>query len=59
MTAAEDVVVTGLGLQTALGNSASENWTRLMAGESAIALRQPFLDLAPSPLAMIGKEPVD
>ncbi|MEO1622546.1 MAG: beta-ketoacyl-ACP synthase [Cyanobacteria bacterium J06632_3] len=59
MTAAEDVVVTGLGLQTALGNSASENWTRLMAGESAIALRQPFLDLAPSPLAMMGKEPVD
>ncbi len=30
-----------------------------MAGESAIAFRQPFLDLAPGPLAMIAKRPVD
>lgn len=29
-----------------------------MAGESAIALRQPFLDLDPSPLAMAGKAPI-
>ncbi len=29
-----------------------------MAGESAIALRQPFLDLAPGPLAMCGKAPL-
>ena len=29
-----------------------------MAGESAIALRQPFLDLAPGPLAMTGKQPL-
>ena len=59
MTAAnQDVVVTGLALQTALGKTAEENWTRLMAGESAIALRQPFLDLAPSPLAMVGKHPI-
>lgn len=29
-----------------------------MAGKSAIALRQPFLDLVPGPLAMIGKRPV-
>ncbi len=57
MTAAREVVVTGIGLITALGSSALENWTRLMAGESAIALRQPFLDLAPGPLAMIGKVP--
>ncbi|MEO1636638.1 MAG: beta-ketoacyl-ACP synthase [Cyanobacteria bacterium J06631_9] len=52
-----DVVVTGLAMATALGDTAAENWTRLMAGESAIALRQPFLDLAPGPLAMMGKEP--
>ena len=60
MTAsAQDVVVTGLALKTALGESAQANWTRLMAGESAIALRQPFLDLAPCPLAMCAKAPVD
>ncbi|MGB3790088.1 MAG: beta-ketoacyl-ACP synthase [Phormidesmis sp.] len=58
MTAAREVVVTGIGLITALGSSALENWTKLMAGESAIALRQPFLELAPRPLAMIGKAPV-
>ncbi|MBE9062575.1 beta-ketoacyl-ACP synthase [cf. Phormidesmis sp. LEGE 11477] len=57
MATAKEVVVTGISLTTALGNSASENWTRLMAGESAIALRQPFVDLAPGPLAMIGKRP--
>ncbi len=56
---ATEVVVTGLGLMTALGTTASENWQRLRAGESAIALRQPFLDLAPGPLAMIGKKPYD
>ncbi len=58
MAAAREVVVTGMGLMTALGDSALENWTRLMAGESAIALRQPFLDLEAIPLAMKGKQPV-
>lgn len=54
-----DVVVTGIGLTTALGPTADVNWQRLMAGESAIALRQPFVDLAPGPLAMMGKRPVE
>jgi 3-oxoacyl-[acyl-carrier-protein] synthase II len=53
-----EVVVTGLSLTTALGPSASATWQKLMAGESAIALRQPFLDLAPGPLAMQGKMPL-
>lgn len=52
------VVVTGLGLSTALGSTALTTWQKLMAGESAIALRQPFLDLDPIPLAMAGKEPL-
>ena len=52
-----DVVVTGLAMATALGDTAQKNWTQLMAGESAIALRQPFYDLAPGPLAMMGKQP--
>lgn len=51
------VVVTGLGLTTALGPTALTTWQKLMAGESAITLRQPFLDLAPGPLAMAGKTP--
>ncbi|MEL7224319.1 MAG: beta-ketoacyl synthase N-terminal-like domain-containing protein, partial [Cyanobacteria bacterium J06576_12] len=60
MTASKrDVVVTGLALKTALGDSATVNWSRLMAGESAIALRQPFLDLSPGPLAMCGKKPLN
>jgi len=52
------VVVTGLGLSTALGSTALTTWQNLKAGESAIALRQPFLDLAPGPLAMAGKVPL-
>jgi len=43
---------------TALGSSAQTNWQKLTAGESAIALRQPFLALPPMPLAMIGKRPL-
>ncbi|MFK8184164.1 MAG: beta-ketoacyl-ACP synthase [Phormidesmis sp.] len=54
-----DVVVTGISLTTALGPTADTNWQRLMAGESAIALRQPFADLAPGPLAMAGKYPIE
>ncbi|MEM9906696.1 MAG: beta-ketoacyl-ACP synthase [Cyanobacteria bacterium P01_D01_bin.44] len=54
----ESVVVTGVGLVSALGNEAPTTWQRLLANESAIALRQPFLELPPGPLAMIGKTPV-
>ncbi len=53
-----DVVVTGIGLKTALGPTALATWEKLMAGESAIALRQPFLDLTPGPLAMAEKVPL-
>lgn len=51
------VVVTGIGLVSALGSNAVENWRRLLNQESAIALRQPFPELPPRPLAMIGKHP--
>ncbi|MEO1402695.1 MAG: beta-ketoacyl-ACP synthase [Cyanobacteria bacterium J06635_1] len=54
----EPVVVTGVGLVSALGDDAPIAWHRLLANESAIALRQPFLELPPGPLAMIGKTPV-
>lgn len=54
-----DIVVTGVGLWTALGPTVQTTWSRLLAGESAIALRQPFLELPPMPLAMAGKHPAD
>lgn len=53
-----EVVVTGIGLATALG-SLEMTWSSLLSGKSAIALRQPFPDLPPMPLAMIGKFPLD
>jgi len=51
------VVVTGIGLVSALSGTAEQTWRRLLRGESAIALRQPFAELPPRPLAMIGKQP--
>lgn len=42
---------------SALGQETHQIWQRLIAGESAIALRQPFPELAPVPMAMIGKAP--
>lgn len=44
------VVVTGIGLASALGDRET-SWRRLLAGESAIALGQPFPELPPLPLA--------
>ena len=54
-----DVVVTGIGLHTALGETVETTWNSLLAGRSAIALRQPFQSLPAMPLAMVGKYPAD
>ena len=54
-----DVDVTGLGLWTALGTTAQTTWANLLAGKSAIALRQPFMSLPAAPLAMLDKRPAD
>ncbi|XGW00009.1 MAG: beta-ketoacyl-ACP synthase [Leptolyngbya sp. BL-A-14] len=51
-----DVVVTGIGLISALG-SLNETWKRLLAGESGIHHQQPFANLNPRPLALIGHQP--
>lgn len=51
------VVVTGIGLVSALGATADLTWQRLLNGDTAIALRQPFPNLPPRPLAMLGKQP--
>jgi len=51
------VVVTGIGIVSALGADTAETWQRLLQAECAIALRHPFRDLAAYPLAMMGKQP--
>ncbi|MEG4419015.1 beta-ketoacyl synthase N-terminal-like domain-containing protein [Microcoleus sp. LAD1_D5] len=53
-----DVVVTGIGLVSALG-TLETSWKRLLSGESGIARHQPFLELEAQPLALIGTKPAD
>ncbi len=50
------IVVTGMSCETALGGLAS-TWRSLLLGRSGIQIRQPFLDLPPLPLAMLGENP--
>lgn len=52
--AAVEVVVSGIGLLSALGNLES-SWQHLMRGKSGIKLHQPFADIPPRPLALIGQ----
>lgn len=52
------VVVTGLAIVSASGKTAVL-WQNILAGRSAIALRQPFQELLPRPLAMLGDSPAD
>lgn len=52
------IVITGLGVITALGDR-DRSWQRLLAGETALVHRQPFPDISPYPLAMVGETPVD
>ncbi|MGC9524712.1 MAG: beta-ketoacyl-ACP synthase [Limnospira sp.] len=53
---AVDVVVTGIGLHSALGGLV-HSWEGLLAGKSAIAPSQPFPELQPRPLALLGTQP--
>jgi 3-oxoacyl-[acyl-carrier-protein] synthase II len=50
------VFITGIGLISALGGLNS-SWQRLLANESGIGRHQPFPELEPRPLALIGDEP--
>ncbi|MFB2898112.1 beta-ketoacyl-ACP synthase [Aerosakkonemataceae cyanobacterium BLCC-F50] len=52
------IFITGIGFFSALGDLDS-SWQSLLAGKSAIRLRQPFLELKPRPLAMIGDRPTE
>ena len=51
------VVVTGIGLVSALGESLEASWQKLIAGKSGIKLHQPFPELEPRPLGLIGQQP--
>ncbi|MDZ8077564.1 MAG: beta-ketoacyl-ACP synthase [Nostoc sp. DcaGUA01] len=53
------VVVTGIGLVSALGESLEESWQNLLAGKSGIRLLQPFPELRPFPLGLIGQQPAE
>lgn len=54
-----EIVVTGIGLVSALGTSLEESWQRLIAGKSGIKLHQPFPELAPLPLGLISQQPAN
>jgi 3-oxoacyl-[acyl-carrier-protein] synthase II len=51
------VVVTGIGLVSALGGSLEDSWRNLLAGKSGIQLHQPFPELKPLPLGLIAQQP--
>jgi 3-oxoacyl-[acyl-carrier-protein] synthase II len=51
------VLVTGIGLVSALGGSLEDSWQNLLAGKSGIRLHQPFPELKPLPLGLIAQQP--
>ncbi|OUL24620.1 3-oxoacyl-ACP synthase [Nostoc sp. T09] len=51
------VVVTGIGLVSALGESLETSWQKLIAGKSGIKFQQPFPELEVFPLGLIGQQP--
>lgn len=53
------VVVTGIGIVSALGQSLQSNWENLLAGKTGIKLHQPFPELGLIPLGLIGEKPTD
>ena len=52
-----EVAVTGIGLRCALGDL-DQSWQRLLKRESGISLLQPFPELPPYPLGLIGDKPI-
>ncbi|MFM7407443.1 MAG: beta-ketoacyl-ACP synthase [Cuspidothrix sp.] len=51
------VVVTGIGLVSALGKSLKESWQNLLIGKTGIKLHQPFPELGIIPLGLIDEQP--
>ncbi|MEH2410355.1 beta-ketoacyl-ACP synthase [Nostoc sp.] len=53
------VCITGIGLISALGGSLEDSWRNLLAAKSGIRLHQPFPELTPLPLGLIGQQPCE
>jgi 3-oxoacyl-[acyl-carrier-protein] synthase II len=53
-----EVVVTGIGLNSALGNL-SQTWHSLLQQKSAIQIQQPFADLPPVAIASMDQTPIN
>lgn len=53
------VVVTGIGLVSALGNSLKDSWQNLLCLKTGIKLHQPFPKLGKIPLGLINQQPSD
>lgn len=51
------VVVTGIGLVSALGKSLKQSWQNLLIGNTGIQLHQLFPELGIIPLGLIGEQP--
>lgn len=49
--------MTGIGLVCSLGESLEQSWQQLIASYSGIKFYQPFLELEPRPLGLIGIQP--
>ncbi|MTJ09239.1 MULTISPECIES: beta-ketoacyl-ACP synthase [unclassified Anabaena] len=51
------VVVTGIGLVSAIGQNLDDSWQNLLHGKTGIKLHQPFPELGVIPLSLITEKP--
>jgi 3-oxoacyl-[acyl-carrier-protein] synthase II len=52
-------VITGIGAVSSLGEDLRSSWRRLLAGKTGVTCQQPFADLPPFPLALLGNRPTN
>ncbi|PZD72985.1 3-oxoacyl-[acyl-carrier-protein] synthase 2 [Acaryochloris thomasi RCC1774] len=51
------VVVTGMGLASALGSTVESSWGHLLKGATGLQIHQPFPELSPRPLGLVYDAP--
>lgn len=54
----DDIWVTGMSLCSALSPTLSEGWLALLQGQSGLSIQQPFAELSPLPLGLVGHSPI-